>query len=572
MKFCFKLCAMLFSFISLNSIAQEKSAIDFASPLHIPLIVSGTFGEIRTNHFHSGLDIKTKATIGIPVYSIYDGYVSRINISPNGYGKALYITHPNGYTSVYAHLNELSESLDAYITQQQYLQKSFAIDINIPQNTLIVKRDELIGYSGNTGGSGGPHLHFEIRETESENSLNPLLFNFKNKIIDTYKPNLQAVKIYEFDENKNQINQKNYWIKKNKNGIETLGTDTLKVHSPYFSLGVKSTDRANFDINPNGVYSITIEKSGYIIYQMKMDKLDFDKKRMMNAHVDFKDMKLSNNSIHKCYREPNNTLEIYPIFNDDGYNFLNENESVSIKISNADAHENSNSIQFVIKRESPNIVAVQPFCNYILKYNQNNEIDFEGIHINFPSESFYSDVCMLLYSQNAYGSNIFSKIYQIHNEFTAIHKNFQIHILPENLPETLKSKAIIVYENKGKKIAIPSSWLGISLMGESQEFGKYYITIDSIKPTIQAINFAQNANISNVKELKLRIADELSGIKNIQAYFNGIWLLMEYDPKTKTIQSKGWRNFDQGTNTLNIYIEDKCGNVNEMQYNLISTM
>jgi len=553
-------------------IAQDKLNIDFASPLRIPLIVSGTFGEIRTNHFHSGLDFKTQARIGIPVYSVFDGYVSRVNISPNGYGKALYITHPNGFTSVYAHLSEMNETIENYITREQYNRKSFAVDITLSPNEIVVKRDEMIGYSGNTGGSGGPHLHFEIRETDTEKPINPLLFNFKYKIIDTYKPNLQALKFYEFDSDKNLVQQKYYWIKRNKKGIETIGTDTVIIHAPFFSLGVKSTDRANFDTNPNGVYSISIENEDVVNFQMQMDKLDFDKKRMMNAHVDFKDMKMSDNSIHKCYKEPNNSLEIYPVYSNEGLNYLEVNQTAEIKISNADAHGNTHTFQCVVKREKPDIAYNKPFCNFNIDYDKAGEIDYEGMQINFPQNAFYSNACLLIYTQNAYSTNVFSKIYQVHNEFTPIDKAFQIQIVPENLPEYLKSKALIVYENEGKKNAVQSVWAGVSLMGESREFGKYYITIDTVKPIIQSLNFSQNSNIINTKELRLKIADDLSGIKSIQAYMNGNWLLMEHDPKTKTIQSKGWRYFDQGNNTLNIYVEDYSGNIAEKQFDLISTM
>ena len=173
-QFYMRLIIIPFLFFISVSMAQNSYPQDyFQSPLEIPLILSGTFAELRSNHFHSGLDIKTQQQSGLKVMAAASGFVSRIKVSHFGYGKALYITHPNGYTTVYAHLQNFNPEIDAYIKHRQYKNESYEIELFPKAGELLVNNGDIVAYSGNTGGSGGPHLHFEIRNKQ-EHPMNPM--------------------------------------------------------------------------------------------------------------------------------------------------------------------------------------------------------------------------------------------------------------------------------------------------------------------------------------------------------------------------------------------------------------
>jgi murein DD-endopeptidase MepM/ murein hydrolase activator NlpD len=172
---------ILLLLISASLYGQRSLPLDyFRSPLDIPLSVTGSFGEIRPNHFHSGADFKVQGKEGLPVFAVADGWVSRIKISPVGFGNALYIDHPNGFTSVYGHLFGYNDTISTYAHKMQYVRKSFEVDLFPITNhdTLWIKKGDLIGFAGNSGSSFGAHLHFELRNTASERIINPLLFGF----------------------------------------------------------------------------------------------------------------------------------------------------------------------------------------------------------------------------------------------------------------------------------------------------------------------------------------------------------------------------------------------------------
>lgn len=545
---------------------QSKLDIDFASPLGIPLVVTGTFGELRTNHFHTGLDFRTNKS-NIPVYSIYDGYISRINISPYGYGKALYITHRNGYTSVYAHLTEFNTEVESYIQQLQYAQQTFAIDVQLQEDEIVVRRGQQVGLSGNSGGSGGPHLHFEIRESNSDIALNPLLFNFKYKITDSYKPTIQAVKIYEFDENYELIQSYYKWIKRDKAG--RLNMDTIRINAPFFAVGVKTTDRCNADPNPNGVYSVQLFRDDMPYYKCSMNALDFTYKKHYNSHIDFPDDKKNVADIHKCYIDEGNKLEIYENVYGRGIQRIEPLETCKIQIQAFDAHDNAENVELFISRNLSESFAPQKFCTYSFSYNAVNLIAKEGIEVQFPLGTFFTDICFNFYEQLPYSYHVYSQVYQLHNEYTPLAQNFNIKIGTKNLPENLTNKATIVYENMNKKKAIKTTYSNGFCSAESNELGKYYVTIDTVAPKVNAINFKPNVRLPNISGLRFRIDDELSGINTYNVYVNDSWILCEYDAKNDLLFSRGLKNFNLGENRIRIIVSDVVGNITEKEYTVI---
>ena len=255
----------------------------FISPLEIPLVLSGTFGELRSNHFHSGFDIKTQQKSGLSVIASGDGYVSRINVSRWGYGKALYLTHPNGYTTVYGHLKKFSPEIEAYVKKNQYKKEAFEIRLYPEAGELKVVQGEIVALSGNSGSSGGPHLHYEIRDIKA-NILNPMLFGIK--IPDHKKPTIQAA--FAFSENdSSQVNQSNKIVNINliKQNNGDLLANTIYAYGK-IGIGINAFDRLDGALNRNGLYDIMMRVNGEVLYKFTADKFSFGESRYINTYID----------------------------------------------------------------------------------------------------------------------------------------------------------------------------------------------------------------------------------------------------------------------------------------------
>ena len=280
---------------------QEYPKNYFEKPLNIPFILAGTFGELRSNHFHSGIDIKTKNHEGLPVKAIADGYISRIKIGWWGYGKAIYITHPNGFTSVYAHLKKFAPKIEAYVKKNQYKKQSFEIQLFPKKEDFLLKKGNLIAYSGNTGGSTGPHLHFEIRNTQTEEPINPMLFSYN--IPDTKKPVISKLMAYPLNDT-SQVNQSNLPVeiqfKRLNNG--NYMADNITAYGN-IGFGIKTFDRQDAAFNRNGIYDLSLKQNGHLKYHHTLEKFSFDNTKYINLFMDYKAYFSDQQAIQKCFIE-----------------------------------------------------------------------------------------------------------------------------------------------------------------------------------------------------------------------------------------------------------------------------
>ncbi|MBT8223201.1 MAG: M23 family metallopeptidase, partial [Eudoraea sp.] len=287
----------------------------FRPPLDIPLILAGTFGELRSNHFHSGIDIKTQQRQGLPVYAIADGTVTRIKISHWGYGKALYIAHPNGYTSVYAHLQKFSPEIEKYVKEIQYRKKSYEVEIFPDFGEIKVDKDGIVAYSGNTGGSSGPHLHFEIRNSLNEKPTNPLLYGLE--VRDATNPSLVSLHAYPLSTDA-RVNQSNERIQLNfsKQADGTYLADKVKALGT-IGFGVNAFDRQDMAANKNGVFEIQQLVNGQVYTDFDFDSFSFSETRYINTLIDYTYFGRNRQRIQRCFKAPGNKLSIYKkLFND----------------------------------------------------------------------------------------------------------------------------------------------------------------------------------------------------------------------------------------------------------------
>ncbi len=504
----------------------------FQKPLDIPLFLSGNFGELRDNHFHSGLDYKTQQKEGFNVNSIADGYISRIKIDQYGYGKAIYITHPNGYTSVYGHLKNFEPQLEQYIKKIQYEKQDFEIEVFPKPNELPLKKGEFFAYSGNTGSSGGPHLHFEIRETDSQKVVNPSLFGLG--VDDHRKPKVLYLFAYPLDENSaiNQLYQPiQINIKTYKELPDSLVADTVFAFGK-IGFAVNTYDQQDYDDNQNGIYSLKMLVNGNIKYHHQLDKFSFDESKQINLHIDYEYYEKNNIRLQKCFVEPQNKLSTYfKSFSEKGYINVKENDTLQVQIIVGDIEGNETFIKIPVigKKLSLAMPKKVKKTNCDIVASEAKSIKLKNSKIYFPSNTYYANTGLNIY-ENEDGS------VQVHEDIIPINRNFSITFDVSSLDAESKKHSYVAKVGKnGYLTYISSSLKENQLTGKARTLGKYIVKQDFKAPTIKPINFSENKWITEEKSLKVKIDDDLSGIKNYTASINGKWILMERNHNTNIL-------------------------------------
>lgn len=507
--------------LSFNAVsAQAPKKYDFASPLNIPLILSGTFGELRSNHFHSGIDIKTKGRIGYDVKAIDDGFVSRINVSPYGYGKAIYITHANGYTSVYAHLNSFSPEIEAFTKKEQYKKKRYSITIYPKKDEIKILKNQVFAKSGNTGGSAGPHLHFEIRDTKTEKPQNP--FNFGFDIKDNKKPTINNTFIYSFDNKTKSI------LYLNKTYINKETTDTIYTPSGLTGFGIDSFDRLNNANNKNGVYSVKLLINDKPYFEYQMDSLVFSEQRYINSFIDYAYFKENRKRIQKLFVDPGNSLSLYDYSLNNGYVLIEKDKSYKIEMLVEDYKGNMSSVNFVVKGTSK-IIANSKKSEVVLDYNEDNIFETENFKLKVPKGALYSDVDFN-YSYN-------DSMFFIGDPNIPLQKSCSLELKLESVNDSLADKMIIALKTEDGKILYAGGKIKDGYIStRTRSFGEYIISYDTIAPVITPINIKENKWMSGEKYLIVKIEDDVSGIKSYRGEIDGRWIRMEYDAKKQTLK------------------------------------
>ena len=539
-----------------GSYAQSPYPQDyFKNPMDITTILSGTFGELRSNHFHSGIDIKTKQKTGLKVFTTAMGHVSRIKISHYGYGKALYITHPNGYTSVYAHLKKFSPKIEAYIKRLQYDKESFEIEVFPKPSELLIDTDEIVGYSGNTGSSGGPHLHFEIRD-KAERPINPMLFGIDAK--DSRKPFVSAVYAYPKNEN-SFINGKNKrvalrLIPKTNGNYEV---EKIKAFGE-IGFGVVSYDKLDLAPNNNGVSNIKSYFNGNKVFEMDFKRFSFDETKHLNRYIDFELWKTEKTRSQKLFVEPNNPLSLFKDVVDNGYVKVEDSTASIYKVEIRDFKANTTTISIPIAGKYQTKKATDETLNnnlYLIKHSETTVLQGNNTTVTFFPNTVYEDVLM--------DFKVSSDTLHLHKDVIPMQKNFLVSYDISNYKDSDKNKLFIarLYGYNKKPAYVSTKRQGDTLSARSKMLGLYTLASDSIPPEIKPLNFTNKKWLSKYRYLKVKISDDLSGISKYRATVNGQWILMEYDYKTKTLTHDFNDNIVKDVeNNLKIIVTDNVGN------------
>ena len=549
---------LILLFASFTSSAQNKYPTNyFRSPLDISLHLSGTFGELRNNHFHAGVDIKTKRKTGFPVYATADGYVSRIKVAIWGYGKAIYISHPNGYTSVYAHLSKFGDGIQEYVKNIQYQKESYETGNIYPlENEIMIKKGQVIAYTGRTGGFVAPHLHYEIRDTKTEHIINPLLFGLK--IQDSIAPRINKLIAYPIGEG-SRINRsvKKQTLAIKKDSLNNYRTNRISA-SGSIGFGINVYDLLGKELNKNGVYSIEMKVNGKRHYYHDVETFSFAESKYINLLIDYPYFATYKNRIQKTFREKETKLSIYEDLVKDGFVDVKEGFSYKVEIIAKDFKGNRSSVKIPIigvKSESI-LLQEKDTINYKILKNKFQKFTEGGVTVAFPKNTFYKDT-FIDFSVNG-------KLATIHKPTIPLNKSFTI-----TFDSTMYSKSEVnnIYianiNNKKYPYYQNTRKREDKLFTTTKTLGKYTLLIDNELPKIYNLNFKNNNWVSKLNYLTIKISDTQSGIKSYEAFIDDEWILMEYDVKKKKLSY----NFSDkklvgSKHIFKLVVSDNVGNTN----------
>ena len=534
----------------------------YANPIKMPLLLSGSFAELRSDHFHSGIDIKTGGETGAPVYSVADGFISRIAVSPTGFGKAIYIAHTNGTTSVYGHLDRFRPDIKDYITGLQYRNKSFRLDQQLSPSAFPVKKDDLIGYSGNSGSSGGPHLHFEIRDSRNSKPLNPLQYDFP--VVDNTPPKIFALMITPLD----AYSHVEYAGIKKIHPV-VLNGDTYIINRPiipvYGNIGFAINTNDFFDLSENrcGIYSLELKIDGEPYYFFKMDGFSFDETRYLNSHIDYEEYILSRKKFHKTWLDPGNRLSIYDYVRNRGIIKINDGNPHPVSIEIKDIHGNKSVLKFSIISRVKNISVTEPEYDKFIDYNKQAYYRNDSIAIDFPANTFYKDL-KFTYRKMPSDNRLFSPIHIIHNRTVPLHKNVRLAIQVQDVEKKLHDKLLLVNVDtvSGRLSSAGGSYNNGWVTSSVRSFGNYAIAADTIPPKIIPLSISNRSVLTETSKIRFLISDELSGINTVEGYMDDKWMLFDYDAKNDLIvHTFDPDRFEMGKkHQLKLYVTDSKGN------------
>jgi murein DD-endopeptidase MepM/ murein hydrolase activator NlpD len=518
----------------------------FRNPLDIPMQLVANFGEIRTNHWHMGLDIRTHQRVNLPVHAAADGYVSRVSVEPGGFGQAIYITHPNGYTTLYGHLNAFFPALAQYIKSQQYAAESWNINLNIPEGMFPVHKGDYIALSGSTGASEGPHVHFEIRDTKTGKCLNPLLFQFP--IADAIPPAIYRVAMY--DRNRSVYAQSPQFI-------STGNANVIKTGSDKISFAIAATDRFSGSANQNGIYAAKTFIDGDFVSGFTLDKIDYDETRYINAQIDFRYKNSGGGNIQHLSPLPGAKNVAYEIANTDGLIHLNDLKQHHITIEVKDANGNKTEKNFWVQYD-PGIATENKFNNNPDRFLPNNVNVFENnVFELFTSEySIYDTVNVVFNSVNETGDAI-SPLFNFLSDAIPAHDSITVRIKPSvDISESERNRIVIKNISGKKTFVSKATWQNGWVAAKFRQFGSFRAFIDNEAPTVNA----PALNLAKASRIAFTPHDNFNSIRKFRAELDGHWLKFTND-KGKTWIYTFDEHFPRGEHELKVTIEDEAGNV-----------
>lgn len=489
----------------------------FLNPLPIEPILAGNYGELRPNHFHAGLDLKTAGREGLEVKASQEGFVSRVRVSPYGYGQAIYVDHPNGYTTVYGHLQRFSPKIEAFVKSYQREQRSFEIDLYPGSDDLPVQAGELIAWSGNTGGSGGSHLHFEIRETKSEVPRNPIVLGFP--IEDHKKPVVQAIGIAPL--NGGSVNGSDKTFHARTSGSSLSGRPSISVEGP-FGIEVNGYDSQDGSYNHNGIYRIELFVDDQAQGSFIADSVSFDLSRHLNALIDYSYYFHKRQRFIRLYRLPGNRLENITFENDGILDLPAGVHSIQVISSDVDGNETTISFDVNVK-EAPK---EEMRDGEILEWDVPYLFESDAAHLFIPAGAIYEDIPLKINVEETQ----FGSLLEVQDPYIPVQSPFEIRL---KVPDGMERDGLMIGQlNSNDRVSrvLASSEDGEWIRAMSRSFGRFRLVHETKAPRIVSVNFS-NGRTWNSGQMRFQVKDDLSGIERYDAYVDGEWVIVGYEPK-----------------------------------------
>ncbi len=508
----------------------------YAMPLRLPLSLSANFGELRPNHFHSGVDMKTGGVTGKPVYAVADGYVSRIFVNPAGYGHALYVTHPSlGSMSVYGHMEEFAPALEEYTLAEQYRRHTFAVDLFPSFGLFKVKKGDLIGYSGNTGSSGGPHLHFEIREGRSSMPTNIIARGYYN-VADDIAPSIVSVSLYETDtiqEVPIHRRVERYPVMRNADGSLGIAPDTLTIRRPAYFV-VETTERKNGVSNIFGLYSLSVNRNEQPLFGFRTDRVSFAETKYINALIAFDAKGGSRNDFIRTYIAPNNRLSTYE--NTVGRGIIDPSSidgTETIDITACDDSGNRSTLRFHIERGEPMPKTIDSTLQTAMPvmWDCGGIYSDGSVKLTIPAEALYESI-LLTSSRDIPSPGLCSGTTTLGDDNIYLHKNAALSFDCSDIPAEKRNKLVVARITGGKISSEGGRLSGNRIETRIGRLGTFALALDEEAPEVIPA-FRDKGTLSGDK-ITYRIKDELSGVRWYQLTIDDKWVLLEADPKSST--------------------------------------
>ncbi|MDR6489697.1 murein DD-endopeptidase MepM/ murein hydrolase activator NlpD [Chryseobacterium vietnamense] len=557
MKIFSKLVLIICFINNIITYAQNYPQNYFRNPLNIPMQLAANFGAIRTNHFHMGLDLRTNSQENLPVIATAEGYVSRIKVERYGFGNAVYITHPNGYTTVYAHLNRYFSKLDEYVKERQYKDEKWEQDITFQPGQFPVEKGQQIALSGNTGGSAGPHLHFEIRDTKTEECLNPLLFGFT--IPDTIAPIISGLYWYDRRFSTYEPGADGTAVKKAGN---VYTANLIQVNSPEISFGIKAVDKANQGFNL-GIYNADLLMDGKLIYSFKIDKIHYDDTRYINGCIDYPKFIRDKMGIQHLSDLPGMKLQNYSLPNLTGIINLQDEQIHNIEIVLKDTKGNTSRLttKIQLSKTSEKI----PSTAKTIMANEGKTVTTESAEISFSKNAVYDAVNFNAYEKPDTNPNAASNAIVLQNPYIPVQDEYTLKIKPNRkLTSAEKDKAVILLDYGSDKTVVKVKWNGDWAEGKFNRLGTAKLLTDNSLPSVSA-GWAEGALV-NSSSLLLKGATNVGDIISFRAELDGKWL------RFARVKDNFVYAFDEkclkgsGAHTLKVTTINTAGNTNTQTF------
>lgn len=555
---------LLSQLLVIHAFGQKEPA--FHPPLKIPMYLSGNFGEIRSDHFHSGIDIKTQGTIGHQVFSVESGHVSRIKVQANGYGKSIYVNHPNGTTSVYGHLDHYRDDIAKYVERMQYSRQSHMVDLYLSPDTFPLEKGEFIAYSGNTGGSSGPHLHFEIRNSSNQHPTNVLKYNFNIK--DQTPPRFLSMNLYPLQEDAHvngEFEKVTSTLVKDQ-GIYTVPWGTKIDAAGSLGISVEVFDYLNGSSNRCGIYTLEMYVDEKLSYKHTMDEFAFSETRYINAHTDYQLRVTTGAKAHRLHRLPNNRLRIYDRAAGMDALVVDEQRKYQLRIVATDVAGNSSELRFVIQGDTLAIAPASKEDSYVktMDYKQVNRYSNDQLSLEIPANALYQNIDFSFSSAPpSHGS--LTSFYQIANREIPVHKAYTLSVKCPPIDASLHNKILLISQNEQNEVeSAGGKYVNGELVASLRNFGSFALALDTIAPQIILKNGIPVSKQSGKEVILFTILDDLSGIERYDGFIDNHWALFEYDPKNDLLYyTLDEERINRGSeHELELYVSDAKGNVN----------